>query len=142
MRDAEAKIWLLDTFTKFLSQNNLVATIESRPTCTSDLALLSRGVRVCIEYENSSRGMVSHVCKHFKQAKELHSLERRLVVFVRTENHISKHRADYINSMAVAESLKSEWFGVLAYSEQEFLGVGLSTLKNLLAVNKVLLDET
>lgn len=82
------------------------------------------------------------MCKHFKQAKELHSLERRLVVFVRTENHISKHRADYINSMAVAESLKSEWFGVLAYSEQEFLGVGLSTLKNLLAVNKVLLDET
>lgn len=109
--------------------NTLKIKALARKHC-SDFESVLNDAHICVEYENSSRGMVSHVCKHFNLQQTVPLALRKLVVFIRSPKHIKQHSADHNNAMAVAKALESKAYKVVVFDEKEFEEKGLRAIKN------------
>ncbi len=115
MKDDEARRWLRDIVFKGIDGGYITSRHNG------DLEIVSGDRHVCFEYENSSRGMVSHVCKHYHKHMVDRVARKKILVFIRTDHHIYKYFSDHDNAMAVAIKLDGEDFRTYAFNERSFM---------------------
>ena len=59
-----------------------------------DGSYVLNGIVYCFEYENSSRGLMTHVAKYLKVATENSGTKFRIFL-IRSQTHVSQHNQDY-----------------------------------------------
>jgi hypothetical protein len=62
-----------------------------------DGSYILNGIVYCFEYENSSRGLMTHVAKYLKVASENTGTTFRIFL-IRSQTHAEQHNQDYVLS--------------------------------------------
>lgn len=70
------------------------------PKFIADFSCLFNDIYYCIEYENSSRGMVTHTAKYLWLAQNYPNKFFKVLI-IRSKNHQDKYRQDFLLSQAI-----------------------------------------